>query len=228
MLYTICRMANEATITDVGEGRRLTPSGSPDGELLDHPVISTISGRRSISQLEEPAPDDLQLRALVRAAICAPDHGRLAPWRFIALRKGAHQWFGEVSAAALVERCREEGVEPNEAKVAKERTKLGRAPLVIVVVARRQGDRIPWQEQLAAVAAATQNLLLAAEALGFGTMWRTGPNAYDHRIKGALNLEAEDEIVGFVYVGTVAEGRRVPPPGRCEVDDVLEIVDGGF
>lgn len=188
-------------------------------------TLATISSRRSWARLVDPAPDDGQLEELITAAVAAPDHGRLAPWRFIALRPGAYSWFGNVLVESLRARCARDGLEPTSAQVDKERTKLGRAPLVMTVAACLQPSKIPAVEQLAAVAAATQNLLLAATAAGFGSMWRTGPAAYDDTVKAALGLEPDDIVVGFVYLGTVPEVRHPPASRRSEPTSVLRILD---
>jgi nitroreductase len=189
-------------------------------------VLDAIHRRRSYGRLGPPAPNDAQLRDLVAAAVAAPDHGRLRPWRFVAVRPEAYTRLGEVLADALRARHAAEGIEPTPAQLDKEHTKLGRAPLVVVAAARYQPGPIPRPEQLAAVAAATQNLILAAEATGFGSMWRTGPAAYDDRVKEALGLDPTDGIVGFVYLGTVPDGRRLPPAVRPAPADVLDALTG--
>jgi nitroreductase len=108
-----------------------------------------------------------------------------------------------VLADAYATRSAAAGVEVVPAKYDKERTKLGRAPVVIVVGAvRRPSEQIPWIEQQLAAAAAAQNILLAAAALGYGSMWRTGDAAYDNDVKDALGLAPEDAITGFLYIGT--------------------------
>lgn len=119
---------------------------------------------------------------------------------------------------AYLERCRAAATEADAAVAAKERTKLGRAPLVLVAATvqapegrRRAADRIPWDEQRMSTAAAIQNLLLAATSLGYGSMWRTGETARDPIVKEALGLGPDDEIAGFVYLGTVAESATLPP-----------------
>ena len=77
----------------------------------------------------------------------------------------------------------------------------------------QKGHRIPECEQIAAAAAATQNIMLAAHALGYGAMWKTGEPAYDPRIKTALGLNADDEIMGFLYLGTnTGSGSPAPRP----------------
>jgi nitroreductase len=125
----------------------------------------------------------------------------------VVLEGGALDDLGEVLEAAYVERCAAAGAEPVEATRRKERTKLHRAPTVLVVGAvRRPSEKVPWEEQVASAAAAAQNALLAATALGYGSMWRTGDPAYDDRVKAALGLRAEDAIIGFLYLGTASSG----------------------
>lgn len=171
-------------------------------------VIEAVFARRSIKRLTEPAPDGDDLGRILAAAAAAPDHDRLRPWRFILLRGEAKDAFGQVLAEALTAR----NAEPTAGQLDKERTKLGRAPLVVVVAAiRRQSTKVPWDEQLAAAAAATQNMLLAATELGYGSMWRTGDPAYDPHVKAALRLRDDDAVVGFVYLGSVAPEFAKPP-----------------
>ncbi|HEX2040105.1 MAG TPA: nitroreductase [Acidimicrobiales bacterium] len=183
-------------------------------------MIEAIFERRSISRLVEPAPSDEELRLMLSAAAAAPDHGELRPWRFVVLRGAAKDRFGEeVFVPAYLARC----ADPVPGAVEKERTKLSRAPLVVVVAAvRRESDAIPWEEQYAGAAAAVQNLLLAATALGYGSMWRTGEQAYDPRVKAALGLREEDAVVGFVYLGTVPEGKE-KPPREPDLDGLVEV-----
>ncbi|HLI37282.1 MAG TPA: nitroreductase family protein, partial [Streptosporangiaceae bacterium] len=99
-----------------------------------------------------------------------------------------------------------------------ERAKPMRAPVIIAVVCLAGADeKVPRHERLASAAAATQNMLLAATALGYGAMWRTGWPAGDPHVKTALGLAGGDDIVGFVYLGTAPPGRQ-PPPGRRDPD----------
>jgi len=175
-------------------------------------ALEVIRARRSIGRLTEPAPSDDELRQILEAGAAAPDHGELKPWRFIVLHGDAKEAFGEVLADAYVARVQAVGGEPKDGQLKKERTKLGRAPMVVVVGAINQhSDEIPWIEQVLAAGAATQNMALAATALGYASMWRTGPAAYDRRILRAFGLGDDDAIVGFLYLGTPVEGRELPP-----------------
>jgi nitroreductase len=170
-------------------------------------ALDAIRSRRSSGRLFEPAPSPEEIEVLLDAAQHAPDHGELRPWSFTVLAGKDKDDFGQVLADAYTARCELAGVEVVPAKHEKERTKLGRAPVVIVVGAvRRPSEQIPWIEQQLAAAAAAQNILLAATALGYGSMWRTGDPAYDDHVKQALGLAPQDAITGFLYIGT--EGDR--------------------
>lgn len=170
-------------------------------------VLDAIHTRRSCGRLLAPAPSDDDLALLFAAAAAAPDHGMLRPFRFIVLRPAVYSAFSEVLASAYEARCEAAGALADPAKVEKDRTKLGRAPLVVVVAAVHQPSvKIPFEEQEDAAAAAVENLLLAAVGLGYGSMWRTGDESRDPTVKAALGLDAEDAIVGFVYLGTRPDG----------------------
>jgi nitroreductase len=145
----------------------------------------------------EPAPTAEQLATLLEAAERAPDHKKLTPWRFIVLQGDQKDAIADVMADSL--RARVPDVDDDKLK--KERGKLGRAPMVIAVGTARVETSLPFEELLAATAAAIQNLLLAATDLGLASMWRTGDSAYDPRVKEALGLNESDFISGFIYLG---------------------------
>jgi nitroreductase len=172
-------------------------------------ALEALLTRRSPGKLIDPAPDDAALKTMLDAAMRAPDHGRLRPWRFIVLRGDARARLGDLMAEAM--RRREPEI-PSPA-LEKERAKPLRAPLIVVIAAALvEGHKIPAVEQLLAAGAAAQNLQIAAHALGFGAVWRTGAPAYDAYVKQSLGLGAADAIVGFMYLGTPAvesaEGKR--------------------
>ncbi|MEP6656297.1 MAG: nitroreductase family protein [Betaproteobacteria bacterium] len=173
-------------------------------------ALEALTTRTSPLGLTEPAPDEAALASILRAAARAPDHGKMRPWYFIIVAGPARAAFGKVLAAALHRR------EPDalEATLDKERDKPLRAPLIIVVAARlREHRNVPAIEQIIAAGAAAQNILVAAHALGYGGFWRTGAAAYDDTVKTALGLDAQDAIVGFLYLGTPsAAAAAVPPP----------------
>lgn len=178
-------------------------------------ALELLLGRDSALRLQEPGPDEAALDTIFRSALRAPDHGRLRPWRFIVIPRDRRERFGEVMAEAL--RRREPNAPPEA--LARERQKVLRAPVIIVVAAHtRPSDKIPEVEQIISTGAAAQNIMLAAHALGFGAMWRTGPAAYDATVKQAFGLEAGDAIIGFLYIGTRVGGSSpLPRPVPEEV-----------
>jgi nitroreductase len=178
-------------------------------------AIDALLERRSAKTLADPAPDAGALELLLECASRAPDHGRLRPWRFIVIRGAARERLGELMADQL---RRKQPAASAEA-LQRERQKALRAPLIIVVAAVCNATaRIPPIEQILAAGAAAQNMMLAAPALGFGAMWKTGDPAYDDTVKVTLGLEAGDAIVGFLYLGTVPPD-ALPPAVRGEWRD---------
>ncbi|MFZ5723882.1 MAG: nitroreductase family protein [Pseudomonadota bacterium] len=172
-------------------------------------VIAALQARTSCPRLREPGPGDDELDRLFRCALRAPDHGLLRPWRYVLFRGDARRELGEVFAAAELAR---HPSAPPEALDKLRRNPL-RAPVVVACIAAvvPEHPKIPRVEQIASMAAAVQNLQLAAEALGYGAMWRTGAMASDPQVKAALGAQPADEIVAFLYIGT-PDGERRPPP----------------
>lgn len=168
-------------------------------------LFTAIDTRVSAARLDVPAPSPEDLDRILRAGVRGPDHGRLGPWRFVILEGPAR----DVLANAMVEALKRKLPDCTEAMVGAERAKAARAPMVLVVAARVDPThKVPEIEQVMAVAAGVQNMLLAASALGYGTMWKTGDAAYDPTVKAALGLDAADHIVSFLYLGTtVAQGK---------------------
>ncbi len=177
-------------------------------------AIDALLRRRSAKTLTEPAPDEGALELLLACASRAPDHGRLRPWRFIVIRGAARARLGELMADQLRRKQPAAGAEALQ----RERQKPLRAPLIVTVAAVCDGAaKVPAIEQTLAAGAAAQNMMLAAAALGFGAMWKTGDAAYDDAVKAALGLESRDAIVGFLYIGTVpADGLPPPVPGQWQ------------
>lgn len=173
--------------------------------------IDSLLARRSVSPrlVRDPGPDDAELRTILSAGARAADHGKMRPWRFIVVRGAARARLGEVFATCR----RRRDPTANEAEIDKERAKPLRAPVMIAVAAHVVPDHptVRPVDQVHAAAAAAQNILLACFALGFGAMWLTGSNAHDPDVKRALGLEPGDEIVGFLYVGSV-DGMPEPLP----------------
>ncbi len=178
-------------------------------------VRTALLTRCSPPKLVEPAPDDAQLEAMFTAAVRAPDHGRLAPWRFLVLRGAAREILADAMAADL----RAKRPEAPAEEIAAARGKPLRSPLLVVAYAAvREHPKVPAIEQITATAAAVQNLWLQAHAMGFGMLWKTGAAAYSPRVKTALGVAAGDTIVGILHLGTPAA------PGTLREPDVASVV----
>lgn len=171
-------------------------------------AIEALQGRVSVARLVEPGPSREQLDQILRAAMRAPDHGVLRPWRFLVLEGEALGRLGEIFAAAI----RHDQPDVDEATLQRVRDKPLRAPTVITAVAEVDPEnRIPVEEQLLATGAAVQNMMVAAHALGLGAMWRTGSMAFHPEVKRGLGFAPRDRIVGFVYLGTPAAVPKTAP-----------------
>lgn len=166
--------------------------------------------------LAEPAPDDQQLRQIFKLALFAPDHGRLSPYRFITIRGKARHALADVFASAVQKR--DPGV--TQAYLKKQKNKPLRSPLIVVVVACLcDNPKIPEIEQMLSAGAAAHSILLASKAMGFGSIWLTGDNAYDSGVREPLGLEAKEKIVGFIYLGT--ETTTIPKLPKPNLDEKI-------
>lgn len=165
-------------------------------------VFETIKNRRSIGKMTAQVPTRQQIEQLLEAATHAPNHHKVEPWKFIVLAGNARAELGQVMADSLARRFAENPPEKAEAMLDKERNKLLRSPVVIVAVAEQPiRANVLEIENIEAVAAAVENILLTGEEMGLACMWRTGDAAYDPHVKRWLGLTPEDHIVAFVYAG---------------------------
>lgn len=162
-------------------------------------ILTAINSRASAIKLCAPGPTRAQLDTILNAGIRAPDHGRLSPWRFVILEGDKREILGDAMSAMR----RRLSPDATDEEVRKEGRKVMRAPTIVVVAAHTAPPgKIPEIERIVAVGAAFQNMILAAHALGLGTMWKTGAPAYDAAVKKAVGLAPEDHVVGFLYLGT--------------------------
>jgi nitroreductase len=169
--------------------------------------LETLLNRRSIPAqcLTGPGPDAAQLSAALDAAVRAPDHGRMQPWRYRLVRGTARARFAELLVACA--RTRDPAMPSGQ--LDKLRSRPQQVPLVIVVSAQlRDNPKVPEIEQLLSTGASVMNLLNALHAQGFGAILLTGPSVYDPAVAAALGCETGERLLGFVYVGTV--GAVVP------------------
>jgi nitroreductase len=173
-------------------------------------AMELLLTRSSGVKLTDPAPSDADFDQMLQAAVRAPDHGRLRPWRFISVRGAGREALGDVFAEAA------KLSSPNATPEAlgREREKALRAPLVVIVIAKLStlpNVKVPEIEQMLSAGAAAQNILLAAHALGYAAVWKTGGAAYDPHVRTRLGLAVNERIVGILYVGTRADAMGNKP-----------------
>ena len=161
-------------------------------------VLEAIHTRHSVGKVKpDPVPREL-IETLLAAAVQAPNHYKVRPWRFVVVTGAAREKLGEVMAESL----EEEHPEYPPKAFEKERGKPLRSPVLIAVgVDKPSEEKVLELENICATAAAVENLLLAAHALGLGAKWRTGGPEMDPKVKEFLGFEADEHLIAFIYVG---------------------------
>jgi nitroreductase len=161
-------------------------------------TLTAIHSRHSVSKLKpDPVPREV-IEKLLSAAVQAPNHYNVRPWRFVVLTGAGRERLGDVLAASFQAKFPDVPVEA----LGKERDKPLRAPLIIAAAVDKPVDqRVKDIENICAVSAACQNILLAAQALGLGAKWRTGEAARDVEVKKFLGFEPDQHLIGFLYIG---------------------------
>ena len=166
-------------------------------------MTTTLSLNSRISSpskhLCEPGPNNSQLTDILTSALHCPDHGRLRPWRFVLIQGTQRQKLSDL----LIERVLLELPEASPVRIEKERSRFSFAPCIITVVLNPlKNHKVPEVEQILSGGALCMNMLHAAHQLGFGAQWLTGFAAYDQAIHSALGLSANEQILGFIHIGS--------------------------
>ena len=160
-------------------------------------AIDLLLNRSSQPRLQEPAPQEQALENIKQAALRAPDHACLTPWKFVVCQNNGLIKLGAIfEQAALAAHKSQKDIEraPNLPL---------RAPMVIVAIAKySEHQKVPWVEQVASASCAVHAMQMAALAQGFAGVWRTGWYAKDPTVRQAFNLSEQDELVGFLYLGS--------------------------
>ena len=174
-----------------------------NAQVTDKQLINWIKSRRSIGNLSIPAPTESQIKAAIDCAVTAPDHKKLRPWRFIVTQGNARHDLGRAFVAAAEAQAAQEGEELSDKSRKKTYNMPLRAPVIITVVTHMQvHKKVPPFEQMLSAGAAVQNLILALQAQGFSTVWRTGLLANEPAVKAYFNVGADDYVTAFVYTGS--------------------------
>jgi nitroreductase len=161
-------------------------------------LFEAIYNRQSIGKLKPDEVPRAVIEKLLLAAVQAPNHHNVRPWRFFVITGAGRIRLGEVLKQSLLQRV----PEATPGALQKESERLLRAPVVIAVAVDHPIDsRVDEIENISAAAAAVQNLLLAATAVGLATKWRTGQPSTDPLVKEALGLSTDQHLIAFIYLG---------------------------
>ncbi|AWL11803.1 Putative NAD(P)H nitroreductase [Saliniradius amylolyticus] len=181
-------------------------------------ALELLLTRSSQPRLQAPAPEGEALENIMQAALRAPDHGALTPWRFIVCQGKGLKKLGDIFEQGAIA----EDMSAKDIERAPELPK--RAPMVIVAISKySEHPKVPWVEQVASTSCAVHAMQMAAVAQGYSGMWRTGSYAQNGEVKNALGLAEQDEIVGFLYLGTPVT-EPLPKPQK-ETGDFFEFWD---
>ena len=180
-------------------------------------TIDLLLKRRSlvVAKQTEPGPSEADLDTILRCATRVPDHAKLTPWRIQVVGKEAQRDLGEVFADIY----QQKNPDASDERIAAERQRPQRAPLLLIVSTKIESERIPRWELILSGGALCQNLLVAAAALGYAAQWLSEWVNYDDDIKAHLGVAPSDEILGFFYLGTASEPPKERP--RPELNEVV-------
>ena len=171
-------------------------------------AIENILSRNSISKLGEPHPTSEEMNLIYKAALRAPDHAWLRPSEFIEVTGNGLDRLSKIFEQYAIKNIKD----INEQKITKYKNAPYRAPMIIVLISNiKKHERVPDIEQILSTAAAAQNMLLALHALNYGAIWRTGAFALNDKIGKYFNLNKNQKILGYLYIGTpTMEPKKIP------------------
>jgi len=204
------------TISDENDKKLSTKDITTDSmPISSEEMIGWINSRRSMGNLDLPAPTHAQIETAIECAATAPDHKKLRPWRFIVTQGDARHELGNALVAAAQAKAVQEGETLSEKDIVKTQAMPLRAPVIITVVTKIQAHKkVPPFEQMLSAGAAVQNLILALKAQGFSTVWRTGLLCNEAAVKLYFDVGPDDYVTAFVYTGTSPKNE----PARKPID----------
>jgi nitroreductase len=170
-------------------------------------TIALLRARRSAppAAMSGPGPTATEIEILLALAARVPDHGKLAPWRFILFEGAGRERAGEIFAEIYTKTHPGD----DDLRVAAERKRFSFAPLVVGVISRAvPHQKVPEWEQILSSGAVCMNLMVAANALGFASIWLTEWVAYDHAVLGRLGVAETERVAGFIHIGRADNPRE--------------------
>ncbi len=182
--------------------------------------IKTLLCRKSHNKLVGPAPTKSQVKTMMQAALRAPDHAQLRPWRYqIFCDKSLKRLSSHFVSASLSENPL---LDKNQ--IAKIAAKPLRAPTVIVAsMLQIKHKKVPHIEQVLSVGASVQNILMTAHFMQIGAIWRTGDLCFNRHLMDLLSFAENQSIVGFIYLGQEEGDKRAIP--HIEQKEFVEWMD---
>jgi nitroreductase len=201
--------------------RRRTPICQPiiisDERDIVPDAIELLKIRRSVKprEMTGPGPSPAELETILTIGARVPDHGKLAPWRFIIFEGDARERAGDVIAKVFAQK----NPQATDADIAIEKKRLTDAPLVIAVVSlTKPHPKVPpWEQELSAGASA-MNIVTAATALGYGACWLSGWFSFDRDVLDGLGVKADEKVAGFIHIGkTTKPNEDRPRPVLSEI-----------
>jgi len=160
-------------------------------------AIELLTTRQSNPNLTTPAPSNDDLHQIIAAGMRVPDHGAIKPWHFTLVKEQGLTKLGEIFVKARI------AENADQLKIDKAKKMPFRAPLIIIISTQyQQHEKVPQKEQLITAGCCVHAMQMAATALGYGAMWRTGDLCENDLVKNGLNIELNQDIAGFLYIGT--------------------------
>lgn len=163
-------------------------------------TLDLMGRRRSLAPqfMTGPAPAPEEIAKMLKLAARVPDHGKLAPWRFIVFAGEARARAGDLVATVFARKNPDATAE----RIETEKRRFSQSPLVVAVVSNAGPHvKIPEWEQVMSAGAVCMNLTLAASAMGFASTWLTDWIAYDRDILDVLGLAPREKMAGFIHIG---------------------------
>jgi len=180
-------------------------------------AIELLKTRRSMKprEMTGPGPSPADLETILTIGARVPDHGKLAPWRFIVFEGDARARGGEVIAGVFAKK----NPQATAAEIEVEKKRLTDAPLVIGIVSfTKPHPKVPAFEQELSAGASAMNIVTAATALGYGACWLTGWFAFDRDVLDGLGLKPDEKLAGFIHIGNVTKPNEDRPrPALSEI-----------
>ena len=173
----------------------------PAVDEITQRLLALIRERRSVGKFQPERPPREAIEAILEAATWAPCHHVTEPWHFVVIAGEEREGLGDIMARAKIERMLRQG-RNTDGEYERAKAKAMRAPVIVAVAVEPvDGPKVVEIEEIAAGAAAVQNMLLVAQSLGLVTLWKTGDPAYDPEVKRFLGFAPTSHIIGFIYVG---------------------------